>query len=169
MQEQRGSGETQGERRDEQPSLATEPADHRGPETSDAQVVAIAQQLAEVIDRSTLEDRAALGEFARDLIVEETEDAIRRADQAEEPSCRRKPLGAFAAALLLLPIGGFFLVAFPPVGIMLLLIGVVTVVWGIVQQVIARLQSPAERVEEAGDGERPPEPDRAGGDLPNDS
>ncbi len=129
-------------------------------EATDEEIAALARQLGDVIDRSSPEDRAVLGEFARDAVFEETEEAINRDDRADRP---RKPLGPFAAAALLGVVGAFFLIAFPPAGVVLLLMALVTVVWGVAQQAIGSRRAPeavAEPRDEEPAGARPDDGDR---------
>ena len=143
---------------------AEDVATEAGRAARDEEIERLAHRLSDVIEGASPDERAALGEFARSVVEDETERAIQPA--AERTGHR--PLGTFGSAALLLAGGLFFLIALPPVGIVMLLLGILLAFWGIAQQLVtghrdagpsSERNTPSE--EDAADGRRPVTADSA--------
>lgn len=97
----------------------------------DKRIAELARELASAINRGNPEERSEMRDLAIDLLKESVEPAAIEDVAPQEARERRSAPNPFALGLPLLLVGPFLGFLFPPVGLFLILLGVVLCAVGI--------------------------------------
>lgn len=126
----------------ESPRAGGATADLERGETIDPRVEDLARQLSEAIEAAEASGRAGVRETAIEALKEPARERALAERQAEGMArAANRAMNPFALGLPLLPVGVFMFFLFPPVGLMLFLLGCVSCLAGAVLAVAGSLRA----------------------------
>ncbi len=126
----------------ESPRAGGAPADLDRGETTDPRIADLARQLSEAIETAEASGRAGDRESAIEALKEPArEKALAERQAAGVASAANRAMNPFALGLPLLPVGVFLFFLFPPVGLMIFLIGLVSCLAGVVLAVAGSVKN----------------------------
>jgi hypothetical protein len=104
------------------PSPKSSPTEH--------EIERLVEEIHQVIEREDPDQRRELHQFASALIADMATDSSSTRSVETTVESERRPFGLVAAGLALLVIGGGFFLIIPPIGAVLVFLGIVLVIWG---------------------------------------
>ena len=95
---------------------------------TEQEIERLVEEINRLIQRDPPDQRRELRSYASSLIADMATESVQPSESAVQSE--RRPFGLVAAGLALLVVGGGFVFIIPPIGLTLILLGVVLGVWG---------------------------------------